>query len=575
MSPRFFSLLAATGLLALPASAATTTNTEGTVVVRGAEASEPVEPFKVDVDLRDLPLVDAWQPGDPIKEIPRRRRDIGARALGVAPEPEGGDPLVDRQLDSLGVLDPTFGTLLLDQNGQGFTGVNPPDPSGDVGGSYYVQGINGGGGSIVVVYNKATGAIAAGPTQMDSLGTGNCATGAGDPIILYDELADRWLWSEFSSSGNRLCVYISQTSDPISGGWFAYSFTAPSFPDYPKYAVWPDAYYVGTNESSPTLYALERADMLAGVAATSQRFTVAELSGFGFQMVAPADFDGDTAPPADAPGLFIRHRDDEAHGPATPGSDSLELFHVDIDWTTPANSTVSAATSISIAEISSNLCGFSTFSCLPQPGSANIDPLREVVMNRPVYRNFGTHEVLVGSLVTNIAANVAVDENAAVRWFELRRTGGIGNPFTLFQEGTYGSTPCAGVCDYPQRWMSSPAMDQAGNIAVAYNFVSDTNNHPGIRYAGRLANDTLGTLPQGEHVVINGTASNSSIRYGDYNHLSLDPEDGCTFFLTAEYNPAASWSTRLASFRFANCGLGIFADGFESGNTTAWTSTVP
>ena len=134
-----------------------------------------------------------------------------------------------------------------------------------------------------------------GATTLDTLGSGVCASGAGDPIVLFDALASRWLLSEFASTGNRLCVYISQTVDPIAGGWFVYQFQAPGFPDYPKYAVWPDAYYVSSNESSPAAYALDRTQMLAGSAATMQRFTAPNLSGFGFQALIPSDHDGSTA----------------------------------------------------------------------------------------------------------------------------------------------------------------------------------------------------------------------------------------------------------------------------------------
>ena len=546
-------------------------------VLRGATATEPVTPFVFNGDVRDLPRASDWQPGDPIKEIPRRRTSKGLESLGDLPAREHFDSLLDAQLSAQGRgVDPDFGTLLLNQNGQGFTGVNPPDPSGDVAGSYFIQAINGSGGSVFVIYSKTSGAVVAGPTNMDSLGSGNCASGAGDPIVLYDNLAGRWFLSEFSGSGNRLCVYISQTSDPVSGGWFAYQFTAPSFPDYPKYGVWHDAYYVGTNESSPSLYALDRTQMLAGAAAGLQRFTATGLSAFGFDMMPPVDHDGSVPPPAGAPGLFVRHNDDEAHStPDVAGSDRLELYEFDVDWATPANSSLTGPIVISIAEISSNFCGFTTFSCIPTPGSSNLDPLREVVMNKPTYRNFGDVQVIVGSLATNVAATPASTTNAGVRWFELRNTGG---GYSLFQEGTVAGTPCTGVCDFPQRWMSSTVMDASGNIATVYNFTSDTTNHQGLRYSGRLAADAANTMPQGEHIMVTGTASNSSIRYGDYNQLNLDDTDGCTFFYTGEWNAASSWSTRIASFRFADCGAPtgeIFSDGFELGNTSAWSLTQP
>ncbi len=546
-------------------------------VQRGAIVTEAVTPYVFQGDLRDLPRASEWQPGDAIKEIPRRRTHRGIDDLATLPDQINIDPLLDAQRAAEGrATDPDFGTTLVNFTAQGFTGVNPPDPSGDVGGDYFIQTINGSGGGRFVVYNKNTGAVVAGPTSIDSLGSGSCASGLGDAVVLYDKMAERWLLTEFGNSGNHLCVYVSQTSDPLVGGWFAYDFPTPNFPDYPKYGVWSDAYYVGANENSPSLIALDRTKMLAVLAATSQRFTAPDLAAFGFQMVAPVDHDGTTPPPPGEPGLFLRHNDDEAHNaPGTAGTDRIEMFEFDVDWTTPANSSITGPITITMAEISSNFCGFSTFSCIPTPGSSNLDPLREVVMNKPTYRNQDGAQIVVGSLATNVAASPATTTNAGVRWFELRKTGGS---YALNQQGTIAGTPCTGVCDFPQRWMSSAIMDASGNIAVAYNFTSDTTNHQGIRYSGRLVDDPVNTMPQGENILVTGTASNSSIRYGDYNQLNVDDTDGCTFFFTGEWNPASSWSTRVGSFRFAACGAAvptIFEDGFETGDTSVWSTTAP
>ncbi len=515
-------------------------------VVRGAEVVETVVPFRVDVDLRDLPRVPAWRPGDPIKEIPRRfypRGDEGGPREPVNPTGTTRDPLLDRQASAPQGVDRVITTPDLNMDGQGFSGVNPPDTVGDVGTSYYIQMINDSGGAKFTVYDKNTGAVVAGPTSLDSLGSGFCGNGLGDPIVLYDQLAGRWLLSEFSRSGNRLCVYVSQTGDPLSGGWYAYDFQAPSFPDYPKYAVWPDAYYVGTNESggSPA-YALERSQMLIGGAASSQRFTAPDLAGFGFQMLTPSDVDG-PAPPAGSPAYFVRHNDDERHnaGGNDPTADFLEIFEFDVDFSNPANSSFTGPIQVPISEIDSGLCGFTSFSCVDQPGtSVALDPLREVVMWRSQYRNFGSHEVLVGSLATDASGA----DQAGVRWYELRKSGGGG--WALHQEGTY-------AIDGDSRWMSSAAMDGDGNIVVGYN-VSSTSTFPGLRYAGRLAGDPLGTLPQGEATLVNGTASNSSNRYGDYSSLNVDPVDQCTMWFTGEYNAASAWSTRIGRFVFGGCG---------------------
>ncbi len=519
-------------------------------VQHGAQASAPVVPFVYEGDVRLLPKTRAWQPGDAVKEIPKQRREPAYRAPAVAGK---RDPLLDLQHGPL----TKAGDLTapgVNVAGQGYTGVNPPDTVGEVGPSHYIQMINGSGGALFTIHDKSTGAVLAGPTALDSLGSGFCANGLGDPIVLYDRLADRWLLSEFSSSGNRLCVYVSQGPNPITDGYFNYDFQAPSFPDYPKYGVWPDAYYVGANESSSSLYALDRTAMLAGQPATFQRMTVSDLGGFGFQMVIPSDLDGATPPPAGTPNFFMRHRDDESHnGGPDPSQDFLEIFEFSVDFANAANTTVTGPLTIGVAEFDSSLCGLTSFNCIEQPGTnTQLDPLREVVMWRLQYRNFGSHETLVG----NLAADVNGADQAGIRWFELRRTGGAG-AFTLFQEGTFAP-------DGDSRWMGSAAMDISGNIAVAYN-VSSGTTFPGLRYAGRLASDAAGSLGQGEESLVAGTASNGSNRYGDYASLNVDPADDCTFWFTGEYNTASQWSTRIGSFRFASCSSDCGNGAIDSG----------
>ncbi|MER2598604.1 MAG: hypothetical protein ABTQ73_03715, partial [Caldilineales bacterium] len=454
------------------------------------------------------------------------------------------DPLLKLQAAAPAAQPDAFGTPIFNFNGQGYTFLNPPDTVGDVGKDHYVQMINSSGTS-VAVYNKTTGALL---QTFNLTSLGGCTTGDGDPVVLYDQLADRWFMSEFGS-GNSLCVLISQTPSPL-GAYYSYQFTTPTFPDYPKYGMWADAYYATANESSPSLIALDRAKMLLGQPATSQRFTASALSGFSFQALTPADLDGLAAPPADAPGIFMRHVDTEVHGVAGyPATDLLHLYAFDVDWATPANSTLTQLPSIEVADFDSTLCGLTSFSCMGMPGvtqgaSSSLDPLREVIMNRLAYRNFGTHQTLVGNFVTDIGSNIG-----GVRWFELRKVGA--GAWTLYQQGTFAPTTT------DNRWMGGIAMDGAGNIALGYN-VSSQSVYPSLRYVGRLAADPLGTMPQGEYPIVAGSANNGSNRYGDYAAMSIDPYDDCTFWFTGQWNDASQWKTRIAAFKFDACGTTDF-----------------
>jgi hypothetical protein len=533
---------------------------QGPIVIRGAEQSKAVTPRVLDADLRSLPRPSGWQPGDPVREVPKRMTRPPTPQDRTKPQSRqpSRDPLLELQESA--PLDGTARDFLspkLNFEGNSFTGVRPPDTVGDVGPHHYIQMVNDPGGSRVAIYAK-TGVLIAGPFELASLWTsgGACGSGFGDPIVLYDSLADRWLLSEFASTGNHLCVYISRTPDPVAGGWFVYDFTVPEFPDYPKYAVWPDAYYVSTNESSPAAYALDRTQMLNGLPATFQRFTAPPLAAFLFNALTPSDLDGKTPPPLGSPNYFIRHRDDEAHNPGTndPTRDFLEIWEFHVDFADPANSTFTGPTLITVAEFESELCGFEFVGCFPQPDTnVTLDPVREVVMWRLQYRNFGTHETLVGNFVVDVDGT----DHGGIRWFELRKTNT--GPWTLFQEGTQAP-------DEENRWMGSIAMDKAGNIALGYS-VSSEHVFPSIRYAGRLASDPLGTLPQGEGIIIDGTLSQiggaAPFRWGDYSSMNVDPGDGCTFWYTQQYVAATClicgpreiglWGTRIASFRFPSC----------------------
>ncbi|NQV23923.1 MAG: hypothetical protein HQ518_06100, partial [Rhodopirellula sp.] len=361
----------------------------------------------------------------------------------------------------------SFDTPIQNFAGAGNAPLSPPDTVGDVGPGHFVQLRNDLGGTLVSIFNKdSTPAFA--PFNLSSLAPiGSTVDGAGDPIVVYDELADRWVMMEFSGGSttdpNEVYVYISQTSTPTNNptDWSFFQFTFPNFPDYPKLSVWPDGYYITTNEagsSDPPVYVLDRVNMLAGLTPRPfQRVTAPALAGFGFQALAPIDLDGTTAPQTGNPGYQIRHRDDEAHNPGTndPTQDFVELFEYTVDLDNAANSSFQLAASIPVSEFDSDLNGLFAFDAIVQPGTTQqLDPLREVVMWRPSYRNFGTHESIVGSFVTDVDGT----DHAGVRWFELRRTGN--GSWQLFQEGTVAP-------DADSRWMSAIAMDAAGNIALA------------------------------------------------------------------------------------------------------------
>ncbi len=523
------------------------------ILAQGAEVYGPVTPYPTPA-LRDQLRAAAWQPGDPIKEVPRRFYPIPgseARELSAGLP----DPLIDLQTAAAADRSATT-TIGVNVDGLGFSGVLPPDTVGDVGPDHYVQAVN---ATNVAIYDK-TGTLLPGyPIRLASLAPEghSCNTNAhGDPIVLYDWLADRWFLQEFTTDG-QFCIYVSTSDDP-TGSYYFYSFSPPSFPDYPHFGVWGDAYYGTTNEDgnagNQTTYALKRAAMLEGDQAIMQRMAVVPpLSGYGFQTLTPADHDGDVAMPDGTPGLFMRHNDDEAHGDTTvPAEDYLELYEMTVDWEVPANTTVTALTPVAITDFNSWMVDYSTFFSVPQPNSGGrLDPIREVVLNRLAYRNFGGYEVLVGNLATNRDPATSGDHvEAANRWFELRRSGG--SPWTLQQEGTFGGDTGSPTANF---FMGGVAMDGKGNIALGYSKtdIGYPPVHPSIGFTGRLADDAAGTMGPESLAVAGIRSLSSNGRWGDYAAMSVDPADDCTFWYTNEYMTAGFWGTRIVSFFINGC----------------------
>ena len=450
-------------------------------------------------------------------------------------------------------------------NGIGNQPLNPPDPTLCVGPNHIIQMINGSSGALLQVYSK-TGTILVATKFLDAI-TGK--GGLGDPIALYDQLADRFVLAEFNNKAETgtegLTFAVSQTPDP-TGAWYVYFFsTGTTFPDYPKFSVWTDAYYGTTNDfaggttySGSSVYAFDRAKMIAGNAtATVQKFTLG--SGNKEFSMCPVLLQGTSLPPAGTGGLIAYMNDNTWSGAAT---DSIGLFEFKVNFTTPSLSTVSTKASLAVSAYKSDICTTTRGQCISQPGTTvKVEALHEKIMNQPVYRNFGTFEGIVLSHAVDKGTNIS-----GARWYELQKT--TGN-WSVNQQSTYAP-------DNTHRWMSSICYDASGNIGLGYNVSSSaTGVFPGARYTGRKSCDPLNSMTFAETVIIAGTASNASTRYGDYNHLVCDP-DGIHFWFTCEYNPASTWNTRIASFTLDNCTPLLCGDptGLAASTITNTSATV-
>ncbi len=449
----------------------------------------------------------------------------------------------DTQISTLALLAPHIPAPILNFNGIPFPGVGcncaPPDTNGSVGTTQYVQIVNEG----YQVFDKTTGNSVLGPNSIESLWSGFggvCQTsGFGDPVVVFDKIAQRWVITEFAGTSvpTDECIAVS-TSDNATGTYNRYGFhlTNTNFIDYPKIAVWPDAYYLSVNVFNatgtlflgPQPFAFDRAKMLAGLPATF----VAPVGPLGSSVAPflPADLDGSTLPPAGAPNTYV----------GWPSAGHYTVYHFHVDFAVPSNSTFTTFATPTAAPFTA-LCSGNR-NCVPQLGASSsnkLDAIADRLMHRLAYRNFGTHE----SVVSNYT--VKSHRVAGVRWFELRNV--TAGPVTVFQESTYQP-------DSTWRWMGSVAMDGNGNMAVGFS-ASSRNIFPQIRYAGRLATDPINTLAQGEAHLFDGTGAqiNTSNRWGDYSSMAIDPVDDVTFWYTTEYYSTTSsfnWRTRIGNFHF-------------------------
>src|SRR6266496_3546618 len=520
--------------------------------------------FDVSPALRSLPLAKKHV-ADPSKLLEiRPERGPRAQSKGY----KSGDAALQALSAAVAIPSPlaTFEGLSNQDNLDifGFR-VNPPDPNGEVGLNHYVEMIN----LVFAVYDK-NGNKLLGPVDTGTLWAGfpitDCTDPSGDPVVLYDQLEDRWILTQFTTRGPEYwnCVAVSQTGDP-TGAYYRYAFsTGVNFPDYPKYGLWRNSYIITTREFGPTIeygigvYALERDKMLEGD--PNARVVSFFLDGNAPGMLPlvgdgllPPDIDGRTKPANGAPAPLVGTQDDGAGYGAT--FDALNIWELSVKWQANPVASINLKTQLPVASFDSIFpCAPTSRDCLPQPGITNTAQYLDILSyrQRPTfrlgYRNFGTYE----SLVTNQSVE-ATPGVAGARWYEIRRTGGT---YSVYQQGTYA--PGDGI----HRWMGSIAQDKKGNMALGYSVVNATDVYPGIRYTGRLMGDPLGQMTLGEGTIIDGTGvqRTTNSRWGDYTDMTVDPTDDCTFWYVKEYytlagqlSSTAGWQTRIASFKLPGC----------------------
>jgi len=511
----------------------------------------PIRPVAMKADLRTLPSL----PRAPDRVFPAPRQADMTQESGrpngakqVIPGPTASEP---SSYVAAPMSAPITNFAGLDRANWG-DGI-PPDPVGDVGPIYFIQAVNTSFG----VFRKSDGILVAAST-LNALwlgaGTGTAcdSTHQGDPTVVYDPMADRWIVADFAFANLSAppyyeCIAVSRSGDPVSGGWYLYPLRTddlahPWFADYPKMGIWPDGLYMTANMFLGTtgafqevrVWALNRADMEAGAAARSR---VVDLGSTTYFSLLPSNTRSATGvPPAGRENILIAESE-------TLFAFDVFKFHVDYSG---AGSTFTGPTEVSQTPYSV------AAATVPTPGNS-LDSLRERLMMQAQYANLnGVESVWTQHTVRCCGAS----SPAGIQWTQINVTGGsIG--VTPIQQQLY-----PGANDGLHRWMGSLAVDQNGDMALGYS-TANSATMPDIRYAGRLSTDPLGTLPQTETTLLPGIsrATQSGVcgtgictRWGDYSAMTLDP-DGCTFWYTNEYyaTTGLNWQTRIGAFRFASC----------------------
>jgi hypothetical protein len=487
------------------------------------------------------------------------------------------------------------------------TGRNPSDNSLAVGPDHIVQIVN----SRMAIFTKQGGKFTeTGRALYGPVGTNNVFRGFGGPceahpngdaVVRYDQLADRWLivmplfsraplreheptpgrageparLSEIGHPGQPgaavrlfepppppaaapaapdqrtgprtrppaekgsygMCYAISTGSDPF-GPYYRYYFVRPLFPDYPRPAIWPDGYYLPTSTGDNVVQkqdcVVDRQKMLRGEPATEQCVVID-----GVNFLNNVDVDGRQLPPAGAPNIVLAAGGTQLQ--QIMEDDGLYAWTFHVDWSDTSKTTFTGPVKIPVAPYH-YLCDGQLTNCVPQPGTdRRLDAQGDKLMARVTYRRIGEQESIVAAHSVNSAAG-----GGGVRWYELRLDGA--RNLTLHQQGTFAP-------DSFYRWMPSPAMDGHGNIGIGYSF-GGTPNFAGQRFAGRLANDPLGSLTLRETVLVQGEAAQeNTMRWEDYSQTAVDPSDDCTIWYVGDYlkSGATNYSTRIGAFRMPGC----------------------
>jgi hypothetical protein len=418
----------------------------------------------------------------------------------------------------------------------------PPDPEVAVGPNHVIAVVN----TSLEIYDKA-GNTLVGPMTFGSFfsGVSGCS-GLFDPNVLYDEKEDRF-FTGIDSGGSGYCFAVTQTNDP-TGMWNGYRFSTGSFFfDFPHAGIGEEAVFMGANIFNggfveSRVWAIDKQAAYAGM--TLPTPVVHVIGGDTPQPMQAQGFNQGTWPAA-GPHYILT---DAAFDGSTYGVWS---------WDDPFGAdTLTMIGSTDLDTFTGVTAGFPLN--FPQAGGANTMQGNDWRVQDAEYRNGSVW------MAHTLACNPGGGTVNCVRWAEIDPT-----TATVLQAGVFSS-------DGDFRQFPNLAVNDAEDMVLGYT-KSSTSIFPGVYVTGRLGSDPLNTvgseveLKAGE-VTYSGF-DGSPHRWGDYSEAAADP-DGQRLWYIGEYSEDTGLSTTWGNY-VGELSFGIFADGFESGDTSAWSSTTP
>lgn len=340
-----------------------------------------------------------------------------------------------------------------------------------------------------------------------------------DLTVSYDNQADRWIMTIL---GSNIQVAVSQGPDPVEDGWYIYTLNVNT--DYQKLSIWRDGYYMTANTNdTENVHAFERDKMLVGDAS-------AQILGFSLTGIETDGFyspqaihisNGDFPDSGGAPIVFLQ---DDAYSGVD--ADHLKIWTVDVDWSSPSNSTISPPQEL-ITTAFMSVIDNGAWDNMQQPfGGSAVDAIQGTIMNQAQFRKFPNYNAVVFNFAVDVDPSDAT--KVGIRWYELRQSTNI-SPWNIYQEGTHVGA------NNKDAALGSMIMDSQGNIAMGYSACGgDLDTYMSLYYTGRFANDPLGTMTINETLIHEGKGLISGIRYGDYNKIDIDPVDDKTFWFVGE-----------------------------------------